>query len=149
MLLWLTVALSFLSSMIAKWLADAFLHGRVAVIGSFLGLQYSLNPGIAFSITFPGPLQTLLIVVALLAMIVVAVRSAHSPQSQIAFGLIIGGAFGNIADRLLDGAVTDFVQVGTFPVFNVADSCITVGVALLLLEMALRWRAGKEEKQGK
>ena len=140
MLLWMTVGLSFALSFLAKWLADAFLHSRVAILGSFAGLQHSLNRGIAFSITFPGRVQTLLIAGALCAVIAVALRTARTPLAHVGYGLLIGGALGNAADRLFDGTVTDFIQVGTFPIFNVADSCITVGVGLLLLEMVLRQR---------
>jgi lipoprotein signal peptidase len=63
-----------------------------------------------------------------------AVRAKGSAAQRVGFGLIIGGALGNVADRLLDGHVTDFFQVGAFPIFNVADSCITVGVVILLAE---------------
>jgi signal peptidase II len=49
----------------------------------------------------------------------------------------LAGALANIADRLPDGVVTDYFQVGTFPIFNVADSAITIGAALLLLQVLL------------
>ncbi len=64
---------------------------------------------------------------------------AKTTWSRVAFGMILGGAFGNVADRIRDGLVTDFLQVGTFPIFNVADSCITIGVFLLILEAAAQW----------
>ncbi len=57
--------------------------------------------------------------------------------------MIVGGALGNVIDRIRDGAVTDFFQVGGFPIFNVADSFITVGVGVLLLEMILVWWSQK------
>jgi signal peptidase II len=141
-LFWITTVLSFLLSLAAKVLADQLLHGRMHILGSFAGLDYSLNPGIAFGITFPGGLQSLLVPAALLLMLWVALRSARSVGSQAGFGLIIGGAFANVVDRLHDGFVTDFFQVGTFPIFNVADSCITVGVGVLLVEMVVQWKKG-------
>ena len=55
--------------------------------------------------------------------------------THVAFALILGGAIGNIADRIRLGFVVDFFDLRWFPVFNVADSCITIGVALLLLRM--------------
>jgi signal peptidase II len=70
-------------------------------------------------------------------MCVFAFRTAQSVYAQVGFGMIIGGALGNVLDRMRDGMVTDFFQVGTFPIFNVADSCITIGVIVLLLEMVL------------
>lgn len=139
-LFWITLGISFFASILAKLLADAFLHERVAVIGSFAGLQPSLNPGIAFGITFPGGLQQLIIPVALILVTYVAIKSAKTRMSQIGYGLIVGGALGNVVDRLRDGFVTDFFQVGTFPIFNVADSCISIGVAVLLLEIVLQSR---------
>lgn len=63
---------------------------------------------------------------------------------RLALGLQLGGAMGNLIDRLTIGHVTDFVSVGTFPVFNVADSSITVGVGVLLLSMYLQERAAQK-----
>jgi signal peptidase II len=59
--------------------------------------------------------------------------AAQSALVRIAFGAIVGGAIGNIIDRFHYGYVVDFVDLHWWPVFNVADSCITVGVALLVL----------------
>jgi signal peptidase II len=59
---------------------------------------------------------------------------------RLAMALQLGGAAGNLIDRLLVGRVTDFISIGTFPVFNVADSAISVGVAILLLGMWLKDR---------
>jgi signal peptidase II len=56
-------------------------------------------------------------------------------ETHIAFALILGGAVGNIADRVRLGYVVDFFDLRWFPVFNIADSCITIGVCLLLLRM--------------
>lgn len=145
MVLVLTALGAFALSIIAKFLADVLLVSRVPVFGSFAGLLYSVNPGVAFSISFPGPLQNILIGAAIGALFLAA-RKAQTRLSKISFGLILGGALANIADRLFDGVVTDFFQVGTFPIFNVADSCITIGVGLLAAEALTAWyrqRAGK------
>jgi len=70
------------------------------------------------------------------------------PESQVAvrvaLALQLGGAIGNLIDRLLLGTVTDFISLGSFPVFNVADASISIGVALLLATM---WVQGKARKQ--
>lgn len=124
-------------SFIGKLLADAFLTSRIPVIGGFAGLQYTQNPGVAFGVQMPPLLQSFLILAALAAVFFVAVRARHTPLGSIAFGLILGGALGNVLDRLRDGLVTDYFQVGTFPIFNVADSCITIGAAMLLMEGVL------------
>jgi signal peptidase II len=64
----------------------------------------------------------------------------HSLLVRIAFGAIVGGAFGNIIDRFHYSFVVDFIDLRWWPVFNVADSCITVGVGLLVLSTILRDR---------
>jgi len=64
--------------------------------------------------------------------------AAHSVLVRIAFGAIAGGAVGNIVDRFHYGFVVDFIDLHWWPVFNVADSCITVGVALLVLSSLAR-----------
>lgn len=127
-----TASLSFLLSEAATLLADAVLRERIPLIGSFAGLERSLNPGIAFGIRLP--IQMLITAAALCAVVAFAWRMRAFRYRQAAFGLIAGGALGNIVDRLADGTVTDYFQFGTFPVFNVADSFITIGVGLLLAE---------------
>lgn len=106
----------------------------VVLIPGFLKLQLSENHGIAFSIDIPSPWKEILILSALTAICVIAVKSKPGTWASIGFGLIIGGALGNIVDRLPDGFVTDYISVGSFPIFNAADSCITVGAAILLIE---------------
>jgi signal peptidase II len=64
---------------------------------------------------------------------------------RLALGLQLGGAVGNLIDRLIFGTVTDFISVGTFAIFNVADASISVGVALLALIMLIESRAAKKK----
>ncbi len=80
--------------------------------------------------------------VAVLALFWFAFRDAamQSPLVRVAFGAIVGGAVGNIVDRIHHGYVVDFIDLRWWPVFNVADSCITVGVALLVLSSIGRER---------
>lgn len=66
---------------------------------------------------------------------------------RISMGLILGGAIGNIIDRIQLGYVTDFIAVGRFPVFNVADSCVTVGVLLMLLGLFIQEHKLKNARQ--
>jgi len=140
--LMLITIVSFLASLSAALIADSFLHGRIPVIGSFVGFELSYNSGIAFGIQLPPIVQEVLIGIALIIVAIIAVRSARTTNYQLSttnlsFGLIIGGGIANVIDRIPDGLVTDFIQIGTFPTFNIADSCITVGAALLLWES---WR---------
>ena len=127
-----TVVLAFAFSTGARLLAEAFLTSRIAIFGSWVGLALVENQGVAFGVVLPPTVQELLIASVLLLFIVLAYRHRSSALHALGFGLIIGGALANIVDRINDGLVTDFFQVGSFPVFNIADSCITLGAALLL-----------------
>lgn len=126
-------------SILCAWAAES-LTGPVLLIGRFVRLSLTHNPHIAFSIAIPSPLEEIVIAAALIGICFMAYQARRVRLSVIGFGLIIGGALANIVDRLRDGAVTDFIAVGTFPVFNIADSCITVGAVLLLLEA---WKTRK------
>lgn len=132
-LLW-SLGVSALVSYLSKVFADAFLHWPIELLGGWLTLDYTQNPGIAFGIRLPAVLQPFLIVLAIAVLLWVALKSKNTVTSAAAFGLVLGGALANILDRTFDGLVTDFFRVGWFPVFNTADACITVGVLLLLGE---------------
>lgn len=96
----------------------------------------STNTGAAFGIFQDGALFfTILAVVVSVAILYYFPQVPHRERAlRIALSLQLGGAVGNLLDRLLqDGKVTDFVSVGSFPVFNVADASISLGVAILLL----------------
>ena len=127
------IALSF--SLLAKYFVDTFLTSRLPLLTSFVALNPTHNSGVAFGVQFPPVIQTILILCALGFVCVLAWRTKPTTFSSIGYGLIVGGALGNVLDRVRDGVVTDFIQVGSFPVFNVADSCITIGVIFLLAEV--------------
>lgn len=108
-----------------------------------IGLQKSYNTGIAFSLSL-GPLQSWWILLALALIAFTAFKQAKGTYEQIAFGFVVGGGLANILDRLPDGRVTDMLRIGSFPIFNVADVCINIGAALLIIasvrELAVRKR---------
>jgi len=92
------------------------------------------NEGVAFGLD-PGGGTTLVIVLialALLALVLFFARHTARPLMWLPVGLLLGGALGNIADRVREGAVTDFLKVPLWPAFNLADVAITVGVLALL-----------------
>ena len=138
---WAVTVLSMLGSSMAAMLAERVLLQRITLLGSFAGLQLSHNAGVAFGITFPDVLQDIFILLALLFVAYVALRTAKTILSQVAFGLVIGGGLANVYDRFIDGVVTDYFQVGSFPIFNVADSCVTIGVVLLLIDTVMMKKA--------
>ncbi len=105
----------------------------VDVLGP-LGLTLSHNRGVAFGLA--GGTGTPLVLVSLAALGVVAYLFARNPARPgmwVATGLLAGGAIGNLVDRIRVGAVTDYVDVLSWPPFNLADVAISVGVLLLVL----------------
>lgn len=111
----------------------------ISVIGNFFCLTHVQNSGIAFGINFKGG-PILFTIFAIIAVIGIAiyiwkVRGEHMLKN-ISLALILGGAIGNLLDRFLFGKVTDFLHfsIGRYqwPVFNVADSAVTVGMILFL-----------------
>jgi len=106
---------------------------QVELLGP-LGLTLAHNEGIAFGLAGGGALP--LVAFALLALGFVGylfARNATVPWMWAAVGLVAGGALGNLADRLRAGEVTDYVELGSWPPFNLADVTITAGVALFAL----------------
>ncbi len=105
------------------------------------------NSGVAFGL-FQGRGQIFMILAIIIAVIIIYYYpriAAHDWVLKVAMGLQLGGAIGNLIDRVLfDGRVTDFISVGDFPVFNVADAGISVGVAVLLIGV---WIQEQHEKK--
>jgi len=109
----------------------------------FAGLRITplQNTGVAFGL-LRGYGSILAVVAVLIAALVFAFgrRGVRAPLTGAALGLLIGGAAGNLLDRFVRGYVFDFIDVGFWPVFNLADCAITVGVGLLILELIFRER---------
>jgi signal peptidase II len=121
------------------WAVDELADGPVSIIGSDVELRLSFNPGGAFGL-FGAYTPLLAVVAAIMAVVLIrAVRAADDRLTVIALSLVLGGALGNLVDRavrepgFLTGRVVDFVKVGSFPSFNVADSAITVGAVALVI----------------
>jgi signal peptidase II len=91
------------------------------------------NKGVAFGAFAGGHTLVLIVIaVAVAALLVYFVRHAQRPLVWLPTGLLVGGALGNIFDRVRDGAVTDFIKLPWWPAFNLADVSITLGVLTLL-----------------
>lgn len=98
-----------------------------------IDLVHVRNHGVAFgAFAGGGTIVALVIAVALVALVLWFVRHTGTPLAWLPTGLLLGGAVGNIFDRVRDGAVTDFVKLPAWPAFNVADIAITFGVLSLL-----------------
>ncbi len=124
--------------------AHMALYESIALIPNYLDITYTLNPGAAFSILADAPpwarLAFLLSMscAAIVVLVVLIARSERVSINSVGFALILGGATGNLIDRATRGGrVIDFMRAHyydlNYPVFNVADSAITIGVALIIL----------------
>jgi signal peptidase II len=131
-----------------KALARQHLRGRgvKVVVQNFFDLRYAENPGVAFSMLqeIPGGRVLLtLLAVAAFALVLVYLRKTpnDSTRLHVALGLVGGGAIGNLIDRVLYARVTDFIvwkyYEHDWPVFNIADAALCVGVGLMVLDMLL------------
>jgi signal peptidase II len=119
------------------------LYESISIIRNYFDITYTQNPGAAFSLLAQAPswvreaFLMLLAAAAIVVLIVLVARAERVSVNSIAFAMILGGAAGNLIDRAVRGQVIDFIRVHyydlNFPVFNVADSAITIGVALILL----------------
>jgi signal peptidase II len=122
-----------------SWAVARLRHGPIHVVWK-LDLVLSYNTGSAFGLA-RGWAPVLAAVAALVVVVLVAlVRGVRGDVMAVCLGLVVGGAVGNLADRVLrghHGAVVDFVDLHFWPTFNVADACITVGVVLAAV---LVWR---------
>ena len=128
------------------------------LVHNFIYLVHSKNPGIAFSMfaNSQSPWLRIILValsvifIAALAWLLITTKSA-TWRTLAGLSLLIGGAAGNLTDRLVHGAVTDFFEVwfGTYryPAFNVADSAITIGAILVLLDVLFSPPRGSNPKQ--
>lgn len=116
---------------------------RIQLVDGLVSLVLVRNPGAAFSLATGMTWVLTLVALLVVAGIVRYARRLRSPGWAFALGLVLGGAVGNLVDRFfrgpgpLEGHVVDFVSVGWWPVFNVADSSICVGGAVLVV-LALR-----------
>ena len=120
------------------WAAESLRESPITVIDGFLDLRYVENTGASFSMLQGAGSLIAVVVIAVIVFIVMLVRHIGNKPEAISLGLVLGGAVGNLADRifrgpgLFDGPVVDFIDFSFFPAFNIADSAITVGAVLLL-----------------
>jgi signal peptidase II len=109
-------------------------RGEIRGIVAGVKLVNVRNSGVAFGqLQNGGAIVAAVIAVAVLALLVYFARSGSRALIWLPTGLVLGGAAGNVVDRLREGAVVDFVKLPHWPAFNVADAAITVGVVILLV----------------
>ncbi|NIJ11292.1 signal peptidase II [Saccharomonospora amisosensis] len=145
-LLAVVAVLAYAVDLITKIVATATLEGElpVRILGGAVYLQLVRNPYAAFGMDFGGTWILAVVAIAVAVAIIWFARRLRSPGWAVGLGLILAGALGNLTDRvfrapaLLQGHVVDFISVFApngelFPVFNAADSAITVGAAIVVL----------------
>lgn len=146
-LLLVVALLVFLADLASKVVVVATLADRppVELFGGAVRLVEARNSGAAFSLAQGATVLLSLVALAVVVFILRIARKLRSGPWAISLGLILGGALGNLADRIfrspgpLRGAVVDWIDLRVWPVFNVADSAIVCGGALAVL-LALRGR---------
>lgn len=143
MLPWLGIAfvVIVLDQLTKYWIHQTLTYGQAIEVLPFFNLVLVYNPGAAFSLLSdqPGWQKNFFIAVATVAsgwVLYLLARYPHRRLFCLALALILGGAIGNLIDRIVFGAVIDFVDIHAagyhWPAFNVADSSITCGAALLI-----------------
>lgn len=126
------------------WALEALADGPISVLGDFWRFRVVRNSGAAFgTLQNAGVLLAIIAVVAILLLLRVSAETEHRHEAVI-FGLVLGGATGNLVDRVFrgdgffDGRVVDWIDFSFWPTFNVADSAITIAV---LMAVATAFRA--------
>lgn len=134
------IPLVVLADQLTKFLALHFLSETpsLPLIQNIFHLTLVKNTGVAFGLLRHASSHIILLTVVSAAVLFVILFRAKRLYDRFALGLILGGAVGNLIDRLRFGYVVDFLDFRIWPVFNVADTCVSIGVGLLLLDLLLR-----------
>ena len=138
----------FLNQITKLIIKKTFVLGESGPAEGLLRITYGTNTGTAFGL-FPN--QTMFLIVASFIAIgfLVYFYKTHAqprPLLRLAIGLQLGGALGNLLDRIVNGSVVDFIDVGWWPIFNLADSSIVVGMAILVAVLVFFERGSDPEK---
>ncbi len=155
MRLTIIIVVSFLLDQITKLLVKKtmYLGQSIEVFGDVVRLTYVENPGMAFGINIGnGTVYTILTIVAIIGIVYYMwFYLKQDIKMKSALALVLGGAFGNLIDRILYARVVDFIDIGIkntrWPVFNIADSVVVIGMILLSVHMFFLDKPDKEEEQ--
>lgn len=144
---WLIVILVLIVDRITKELAPGIPAEGIEIIPGIVGLRYAENRGAAFSMLSGVPrLLGVLSLTVIVSGYIWLRKKKFTAFPLVGLALMAGGAAGNMFDRLLRGYVPDMIETRfiTFPVFNVADSCLVVGCILLIISLLFRKQDWKE-----
>ena len=135
------IPLILLADVAAKAMVLTIHGGVVTLIEGFLAIRLLYNPGLVLGLGAgphgdPGALPMVINVVLLLALVGWAVRTAaDSTRRHLGFACMIGGASGNLLDRVRYGAVVDFIDIRGLPVFNLADLALWLGTTVVIIDL--------------
>ncbi|MFL5761080.1 MAG: signal peptidase II [Thermomicrobiales bacterium] len=120
-------------SVVTRQLGQTADDHRVEIAGRFVAFEYVENSGAAFGLLRGQTVVLTMVSIAVVVVLIASYRRAQhvSWQLVVGLGLLLGGAIGNLVDRLRLGYVVDFVAISLWPKFNIADSAITIGVILI------------------
>jgi signal peptidase II len=125
--------------MTKRYAALHFADNPVEIIPGFFGFTYVENPGGAFGIFQNGGVVIGLAAIAVTGAVLVAMAAKRPTIETVALGLVVGGAVGNLIDRfarsegIIDGPVIDWIELWFIPTFNLADTAVTIAVAIFLV----------------
>ena len=129
-------AVVLLDQITKQWALRALADGSIDLIKGVLSLQLTYNPGGAFGLLQGLPGFFLVATILVIGIILIWAHRLEDPRLIVPLGMVLGGGLGNLADRVFrdtGGRVIDFVDLHVWPVFNLADSSIVVGVLLILV----------------
>lgn len=121
----------------------------VTIVGKYIRFHYIMNPGMAFGIQIGEKLFfTIFASIASIVILIFLFRLKEDHfWTRIALASILGGAIGNLIDRIAFGKVLDFVEIGPWPIFNFADVAVTFGMVILILIVFLEKKEKKESQE--
>lgn len=139
-ILFLTILFAFLIDYLTKAWARNYLINYpegLKIIGDYLRFYLVFNPYAVFSISFKiEKLHYILPIIGIILILIIGLRGSKKIH-QFAYGLILGGAIGNVSERIIMGKVTDFIDMGIknlrWPTYNLADFFIVIGILILLI----------------
>ena len=142
--IFISAAYALLIDQIVKYIVS-YNNLNVWIIRRFLGFIYTKNTGIAFSLFSGNRLFIITFSIILIAILIGIIKHDYLDKKidnkllNIAYGILLGGILGNLIDRIVRGYVVDFVSLKIFkyyfPIFNLADICITIGIVIILIDI--------------
>ncbi len=146
--LWVAALLLLLDRITKVWALEDLAQNGPIVLGKYLWLNYVENTGMAFGMFQNGNMLLIVVILVVIGYMIYSWKEImqYGPWAQWGAVLILTGALGNLYDRLTLGFVVDFIDLRVWPVFNAADSFITVGAVLLGVSLLQKQPSKQEEK---